>query len=137
MPIPSGWEDRTQLILVADGSGDFRPNIVVTRAPLAVRTMERFLNQHQKALDDAYEGFEVRASAPVVIGPHHGHLLDYDFTAAGKMYRQRQFMVVVQEIFYTFTHSHLGEKFEAGLPAMERIVGAAKILEPFSDEFLG
>jgi len=126
LPIPPGWEDRSQLIVVSNEGVDFRANIVVVKEELKDRSLEEFIDQHIGTLRNTFEGFSLGLEEPASFGPHRGHLIDYSFVAAGKSYRQRQFMVVAQGLVYTFTYSNTAAAFDPGLALFEQVVGNSR-----------
>jgi len=139
LPIPSGWEDRSQIIVVQGGDDEFRRNIVVVQEPLRARTVDEFIESHLETLNQTFTGFSLRLREPVAFGHHHGHLLDYGFTASEKAYRQRQFIVPHGDAIYTFTYSDLALRFDPGVVIMEQVVGATRLGEVRSgdDAFVG
>ncbi len=128
LPIPPGWEDRSQLIILSDEGADFRANIVVVKEELKDRSLEEFIDKHIGTLRETFDGFSLGLDEPASFGPHQGHLIDYGFAAAGKFYRQRQFMVVAQGLVYTFTYSNTATEFDPGLALLEQVVGNTRIV---------
>ncbi len=128
LPIPPGWEDRSQLIIVSGEGADFRANIVVVNEELKDRSLEEFIDHQIGTLRETFDGFSLQLEEPASFGPHRGHLIDYGFVAAGKSYRQRQFMVVAQGLVYTFTYSNTAADFDPGLALLEQVASNARIM---------
>ncbi|GAA2659999.1 MULTISPECIES: DcrB-related protein [Actinosynnema] len=128
LPVPQGWEDRSQLILAVAGEG-FRRNLLVVVEDLSGRSEKDFVEGHLETLAATFAHLSVRLEEPVKLGAHEGQLLDYDFTSDGLRYRQRQFLVFRGERAYCFTYSDTSDRFEEHVQAMEQLVGGMRFVD--------
>jgi hypothetical protein len=129
LPVPPGWEDRSQLIIVSDSHSDvFRANIVVVSEPQGERNMEEFVDDHIGTLDRTFERFRLDFDQPATFGAYEGYLIDYAFTVQEREYRQRQFFTLANRTIFTFTYSDTADGFPASVGVLEQVVSKAKIL---------
>jgi hypothetical protein len=140
IPVPEGWSDRTQLIIVADGrEGDqFRPNVVMVRESTNGQSLKQLVETQLDALRETFDGFTITRSEHADFGPNDGELLEYKFTVEGREYRQIQFYVQYGDMFYTLTYSGSSETYGRDLPLAYRIFRQTQIGAPSlpGDEFL-
>lgn len=127
LPILSGWEDNSQLILSHPRQDEFTPNVVVVRAAVNGRSMDQFIAQHMEQLARTFDGLQVGRSEPTQLGIHSGYLIDYTFTAYKKQYRQTQFFSMKNASIYTFTASATALQFPTFWPLVTHIITSARI----------
>jgi len=129
LPVPPGWDDRSQLIIVSDSRSEvFRANIVVVSEPRGERSMEEFVDDHLGTLDQTFEGFRLYFDQPATLGAYDGYLIDYGFSVQERGYRQRQFFTIAGRTIFTFTYSDTAEGFPDSVAVLEQVVSNAKIL---------
>lgn len=141
LPIPVDWEDRTEpvVVIVSGEEAGFRPNIVVTTQGMDGRSLEEFVDDHVDGLRSTMDSFHLRLDEPASLGPHDGHLLEYDVDSDEEVYRQRQFMIVSRGRVHTFTYTDTAARFESGVSVMEEVVGGSVIAlrqQDAADEFI-
>jgi hypothetical protein len=125
--MPPGWEDRSQLIIIATEGEEFRANLVVVKEPLKGRILVNFAGQHLDDLNETFDAFEILTEGPHVLGIHSGYLVEYTFIADGIKYQQSQFFVAVAGTVYSFTFSDLKDRFAASRGLAHQMIASAEI----------
>ncbi len=128
LPIPSGWEDRSQAIAVSPTGNDFRANVVIVSEPMkAGEKIEQFAERHLQTLKQTFEGFKVVSEGLKKLGPFEGFWREYAFAAGGKNYGQIQYHAVAENSIYTLTYSDVAEKMAKTRGQVEAMFAQAKL----------
>jgi hypothetical protein len=127
VPIPPDWEDGSQLVIVGKDDGGFRPNVVISRAQAEGRSIEGFVQHHSPMLQQALQDYEVIGQGPERFGATHGFLVEHTFAANNVRLHQIQFHVLVGGNVFTFTGTHLADRFETVRPTMTEVIGRTRL----------
>lgn len=128
LPIPSGWEDRSQAIAVSPTGNEFRANVVIVSEPMkAGEKIEQFAERHLQTLKQTFEGFKVVSEGLKKLGAFEGFWREYAFSAGGKSYGQIQYHAVADNSIYTLTYSDVAEKMAKARGQVEAMFGQAKL----------
>jgi hypothetical protein len=115
LPMPMGWEDGTQVVIVApEAEGGFRPNVVMSRDPPEPpdETPQAFSARHQRALRSALERYELLDEHDHRrVGPYDGFLREHAFLANAQRLQQFQYYFRYEGWVYTLTFTHLASHF--------------------------
>lgn len=111
LPLPDGWYDASQVVAVGPDDGGFRPNIVVSLEPTpAGEPLEQFAARSLAAVRQATQEFALGGERSATFGPHKGVLREYAFSLQGNRLAQLQFLLVKDQVGYTFTYTQRPEK---------------------------
>ncbi|HZH02841.1 MAG TPA: DcrB-related protein [Myxococcaceae bacterium] len=128
LPIPNGWEDRSQAIAVSPTGNDFRANVVVVSEPIKPgEKIEQFAARHVETLKQTFEGFQVVTEGAKKLGAFEGFWREYVFSAAGKKYGQIQYHALAENSIYTFTYSDVADRMAKAKPQVEAMFAQAKL----------
>jgi hypothetical protein len=132
LDLPEGWEDASQVIALGPEENGFRPNLVFSQEPLkrigesAEEFARRQLPQLRQALDEYFLIKEGRARMGSLIGYLRAHSFAMERGEVG----QFQFYVVSKTHAFTFTFTHLRERFEDSRELAEKVIGGAQLMVP-------
>lgn len=139
VPLPPGWSDRSQLIVVAGAEQGFRPNLVVVRDTRKNgEDAEQFATRNLAGLADIIDDYQLISHGWETIGEHAGFLREQEIVADDKIVRQLQFSVVHGNWAYVFTFTHLASRFDAVAAEARALIAGTRIASAGSgptDEF--
>ncbi|MBI5546024.1 MAG: DcrB-related protein [Deltaproteobacteria bacterium] len=125
---PEGWEDGTQVILIAPAEGGFRPNLIASHDQVRPgTTLKSFAAAQLTVLQRTLQHFKLVKEAPARFGEVDGLQREHTFDSNGSPLAQVQFCFLAGESVHTLTYTHLASKLAqarktaAGLFASVRI----------------
>lgn len=114
IPLPSGWEDATQVVGINKAVGDFRANIVVSSEAVSDDlSAEQFCKRNLPSLRSALSAMVLEEEGPDKFGEWSGYKIVYRFMAGGNLLKQIQWYVKHGKTMYTLTCTDVPEHFAA------------------------
>jgi len=133
VPLPDGWEDGTQLVALGKPDGRFRPNMVASQEPAKPgETTAQFAARTLSSLQRELPGYRLVREGDAQFGPNTGFLREHEFTTNGPQLAQLQFYVVLWEICFTCTFTHLADKFAGERATAEKMFAQTQFKPPVS-----
>ena len=130
LPLPAGWEDHSQLVVVGPPDGGARPNLVVTRerAPAgltAAQAAQRALAAAKQAVPSLAV---VEEDADAALGANKGFLREQTFVDGprGKV-QQLAFFVVKGGFLVNAVVTHSAARFDGFRSAAESLLAQLRI----------
>ncbi|MFL6448703.1 MAG: DcrB-related protein [Bryobacteraceae bacterium] len=131
LPLPAGWEDASQVIAIGQEDSGFRPNVIFSQEPaLAGENAAKFAARHVVPLRRTLVGYAILKEENTTFGPNSGFLREHTFRSDGRDMGQIQFYMVIAYRAYTFTFTHLKDKFPGFRPLAIRMLEQARLALP-------
>jgi hypothetical protein len=129
LPMPAGWEDHSQLVVVGPSDGGARPNLVVTRekAPAGL-TAVAAAQRAWSAAKQAVPSLALVEEGEEALGANKGFLREQTFVdgARGKV-QQLVFFVVKGASLYTAVVTHSAARFDSFHGTAESLLAQLKL----------
>jgi len=130
MNVPEAWLDKSTFVIADDGSGPFRPSVVVTfeNVPENV-TAEDYCKKHLEAMKASFNAFEsVEPPTPAKLGKHDAlrHVFKWR-NDRGDHLQQCQYYARTENRVYTVTFTHRADRFEKHREVFDEIAAAFKV----------
>jgi hypothetical protein len=100
----------------------------VSLEPIAAgETVERFSTRSLAAVRQSTQDFAFGGERAASFGPHKGMLREYTFSVQGNRLAQLQFVVLGQQVAYTFTYTQRPDKMAQTRSVAEHFFASAQL----------
>ncbi len=121
--LPTGWQDRTMITLVAPIKGKFAVNVVVTKHDVpTAQNIDAFAEAQTKQMRESLAQFEVIDARPATIKNLSAFQQLHRFQAEAGMLQQVQTFLLVKNAVYVITGTSLIDEFDDHVAAFRKIV---------------
>jgi hypothetical protein len=111
IPIPEGWFDASQVVVMGPEEEGFRSSLVVSVEPAGPKeTAQQFAARMLPGVRKVAPGFTLVEEKAASFGGKDGVLREYTFTVEGARVAQLQFYVVKNGAGLTFTYTQLADR---------------------------
>jgi hypothetical protein len=128
IPLPSGWDDGSQVVALGPVDGGFRPNFVASREPAKPgESPDKYAARVLPALKGSLQGYAVVKEGAATFGKNAGFQREHTFTANGQKIGQVQLYLVVGAQAHTLTFTHLAPKLAGARKLAEQLFAETKL----------
>ena len=128
LQLPEGWEDGTQVTLIAPADDNFRPNLIASRDHVRPGTVLRSFAANQVLiLRRALKNYALVEEAPARFGGIEGLLREQTFESNGTPVAQVQFCFLAGQVVHTLTYTHLASKLPQARKTAEGLFASVQV----------